>query len=274
MQLPITLTVGDVYRRRDLHNALGGQGQGGISTPRRWPVILLFTNERGQEFGYQDRWGPAGTFLYTGEGQKGNMQWVRGNSALRDHAKSVKDLAMFSETESAHHRFVGYFDCIAWSLEQRPDVTGSTRLAIVFELAPMQSVDSGSAYEVEVETSVNLTDLRRRAFEAAESDPTTASRVTHREYRRRSKAVAEYSRARANEACESCKQAAPFQTTHGTAYLEVHHILRLADDGPDDPNYVAAICPNCHREIHHGVSGDSKNEELKEYVTYLESGAR
>lgn len=39
----------------------------------------------------------------------------------------------------------------------------------------------------------------------------------------------------------------------GEPYLEVHHVLRLADDGPDDIFHVAAVCPNCHREAHHGV---------------------
>jgi hypothetical protein len=34
--------------------------------------------------------------------------------------------------------------------------------------------------------------------------------------------------------------------------LEPHHIRRLGDGGPDDPRFMGAVCPNCHREIHHG----------------------
>jgi len=56
MNLPIDLVPGSAYRRSDLHDALGGQRQGGISTPARYPVILLFSSHRGAEFGYEDGW--------------------------------------------------------------------------------------------------------------------------------------------------------------------------------------------------------------------------
>ena len=45
---------GQVYRRRDLHDQYGGQQQGGISTPANYPIILLFTCESGQQYGYAD----------------------------------------------------------------------------------------------------------------------------------------------------------------------------------------------------------------------------
>lgn len=45
-------------------------------------------------------------------------------------------------------------------------------------------------------------------------------------------------------------KAAPFQRKDGTPYLEPHHIQRLADEGPDHPKWVGAVCPSCHREIH------------------------
>ena len=37
-----------------------------------------------------------------------------------------------------------------------------------------------------------------------------------------------------------------------TPYLEVHHIIRLADDGDDSVENAIALCPNCHREAHFG----------------------
>jgi len=30
----------------------------------------------------------------------------------------------------------------------------------------------------------------------------------------------------------------------------VHHIIPLADGGPDTLENVAALCPNCHRKMH------------------------
>lgn len=51
-----------------------------------------------------------------------------------------------------------------------------------------------------------------------------------------------------------------------TPYLELHHIKRLADDGLDHPDWVAAICPNCHRRIHSGMDGPEWNARLAEQV--------
>jgi 5-methylcytosine-specific restriction protein A len=67
---------GQIYRRRDLHHQFGGQQQGGISTPSRFPIILLFTGDSGARYGYHDGWQADGLFLYTGEGQRGDMHFV------------------------------------------------------------------------------------------------------------------------------------------------------------------------------------------------------
>jgi 5-methylcytosine-specific restriction protein A len=56
-------------------------------------------------------------------------------------------------------------------------------------------------------------------------------------------------------------------------YLEPHHIRRLTDGGPDDPRAMGAVCPNCHREIHHGTDGQKRNLELQARVTRKETAA-
>ena len=58
---------------------------------------------------------------------------------------------------------------------------------------------------------------------------------------------------RAKGSCEKCKKPAPFiRRTDGNPYLEVHHKHMLADGGEDTVANAIAICPNCHREAHHG----------------------
>ena len=59
---------------------------------------------------------------------------------------------------------------------------------------------------------------------------------------------------RANGTCERCRKPAPFiRKSNGAKYLEVHHIVPLSEDGLDTVHNVLALCPNCHREVHHGV---------------------
>lgn len=82
----------------------------------------------------------------------------------------------------------------------------------------------------------------------------------------RSSAVREYALARADGKCELCGEAAPFLKSNGEPYLEVHHVHELGEGGADHPSLVAAICPTCHREIHHGQRGEQLNELLQERV--------
>ena len=87
----------------------------------------------------------------------------------------------------------------------------------------------------------------------------------------RSAIVRNYVLARAKGHCEACGTPAPFKTTRGRSYLEPHHIRRLSDGGPDDPRFMGAVCPNCHREIHYGAEGVSLNAQLQEAVNNKES---
>jgi len=58
---------------------------------------------------------------------------------------------------------------------------------------------------------------------------------------------------RANGVCEKCKKTAPFlRDNDRTPYLEVHHIISLADNGDDTVENTIALCPNCHRQAHYG----------------------
>lgn len=55
----------------------------------------------------------------------------------------------------------------------------------------------------------------------------------------------------ANGHCECCGQEAPFTGNDGLPFLEVHHVVHLADNGPDTVDNAVAICPNCHRALHY-----------------------
>jgi len=62
--------------------------------------------------------------------------------------------------------------------------------------------------------------------------------------------VAEHAKRRAKGICELCNQPAPFKNPDGDPYMETHHIIWLANGGPDTIENTAALCPNCHRKMH------------------------
>lgn len=76
---------------------------------------------------------------------------------------------------------------------------------------------------------------------------------------------------RAQGHCELCGQPAPFKDKDQEPYLESHHITMLADDGADTPENTAALCANCHRELHFGADRHTKTEQLRAIVAAKES---
>ncbi|MEB2604822.1 HNH endonuclease [Burkholderia cenocepacia] len=53
--------------------------------------------------------------------------------------------------------------------------------------------------------------------------------------------------------CQGCGNPAPFERkATGRPYLEVHHVVPLAEGGDDTVSNAIALCPNCHRERHYG----------------------
>lgn len=259
---------GRVYnRRRDIHDRFAGQQQGGIITPSSHNLVIVITGEEGAAHGYADRQLPDGVFEYFGEGQRGDMEMVRGNKHIRDHAENGRDLLLFRKTAEGL-RFEGPYVCEGHHTEPAPDTEGAMRNAIVFELRPLSAIVEAIEGDELPSASEPLEELRIRAMEAARSAPSRGERTTT--LFERSKAVRDYVFARAEGNCEHCGQPAPFITPKGRPYLEAHHIRRMTDGGPDDPRYVIAICPNCHRRAHYGLDARARNEKMQRYVSAIE----
>lgn len=66
---------------------------------------------------------------------------------------------------------------------------------------------------------------------------------------------------RAKGVCELCGQRG-FTTASGSIYLETHHVVSLADDGPDHESNVVAICPQDHRRAHFAAERDAISARL------------
>lgn len=69
--------------------------------------------------------------------------------------------------------------------------------------------------------------------------------------------------------CELCGTSSPFSKAGGEPYLEVHHVVMLSEGGPDTIDNAAALCPNCHRHLHHGRDAVQRVEVLYAKVKRL-----
>lgn len=267
--------VGKVYKRKeDIHDVYEGQRQGGISTPSKHPIVLVFTSDTGEKYGYQDQFRPDGLFWYTGEGQVRNMKMIRGNKAIRDHEKHGKQLHIFEYVKNAYVRYIGEAQYVDHHIEERLDREDNTRSAIIFHLALLPFVKNtiGEPKEVyerksKLSRKIPLDELRKLALQAVANKATTKQVINNTAMR--SEAIKLYTLKRSQGICEGCKVAAPFQGRDGP-FLEIHHLRRLGDGGPDHPANVIALCPNCHRHVHYGKDGSAYNKKLTDIVNEIE----
>ena len=262
--------IGKEYKRKEeIHGLYGGQAQGGISTPKNYPVIFLFTSNAGEQHGYEDEYRDDGIFWYTGEGQVGDMKMTSGNKAISEHAQNKKIIHIFEYTRKAYVRYVGTAECLGHHQESRPDREGNRRMVYVFHLDIDSVGAQGKISEPKpVYESRELKHFKNKGIKelreiAMSSVPLNLSLKEKREIAYyRSQAIRLYVIARSKGICEGCNTLAPFETKYGP-FLECHHLHRLADGGPDHPCNVVALCPNCHRRAHFSIDAKSFNLALK-----------
>ena len=124
--------VGNIYRRSQIHDQYGGNRQSGISVSAENPYIFIFSGQSGHQHGYKDQWENESVFSYTGEGQAGDMQFVRGNLALKEHIEKGKRVFLFIQGQKAFVTFETELELIDFDFFQGIDREGKNRESIKF----------------------------------------------------------------------------------------------------------------------------------------------
>lgn len=273
-----SLSVGGVYSRSDIHGRFAGNRQKGISVSTKESVILLFhTKEPSRQF-YADGVDEDGVYWFSGEGRLGDMQWSSENSQLREAAETPRSLLMFERYRRAGGlwRFHGEMFCLGHKEVTQLDEKGNLRRAFVFALAKIVDASSQGPFDNETlaeASSVSFESLRELALGAQTGAGNVAQRMSMKTFFLRSAAIRRYALQRATGICEGCHEPAAFEASWGP-YLEVHHLTRLADGGPDHPDRVAAVCANCHRRCHLGTDRVAYNALVSKAIVLKECEQR
>ena len=209
-----------------------------------------------------------------GVGQQGEMEFVRGNAAILNHIDKGNDLHLFAQSKKGFVRYICQMICTGYHYQAGSDTTGRTRRMIVFELTPLELFSDALLIGTEPlaepdQPQLSLDDLRGKAI--ANARPATNAVERRALYYQRSQSIKAYALRRARGNCEGCGVIAPFQTSDGQPYLEVHHIRRSSDGGPDHPRWVVAICPNCHRRAHYAQDAEAYNDHLSKVAQKQET---
>ena len=266
---------GHLYRRRALHAEFGGSYQSGISFSVQAPVVFLFTGESGEKHGYRDGWQEDGTYHYSGEGQVGDMTFTRGNLAIRAHLDDGRGLYLFERVArpTGHVRFIGQMLYAGHRLVPGvPDRDGTARTAIVFVLAPVSAGtdsdadDDADRYDDEIPPDDEPPDRIAAATGQRIAEDAPTYRLTDSSPRDQrvwtGRATRNHVLRRSGGRCEGCTAEAPFRRPDGRPYLEPHDLRMGSDQDLGGPEHVVALCPTCHRRVHHGEDGLAYNQLL------------
>lgn len=283
--MSLTFVIGREYKRPKLMEFVGSQQhQSGVLWGPREPGCVICTSggRHGKKVGYLDQPLADGSWYYFGQGRAGNQTLA--NSANAKLAGGDRSVLLFTTREPSAKEvkanesyrklftFRGAFNVVEHTFLVAADGPRAGDSLIRFHLVPVDEDGHDATVEplggAQDPTALRLALAPKAASGAA---PTSWSLA---EYRLRSAAVHRYAILRADGSCEACRKVAPFMRDDGQPYLEVHHINRLADDGPDAPENVAALCPNCHRAAHHSKDRDGMRARLASYVLEAEEAMK
>lgn len=273
--------IGAEYFRSELLSFLGSkQAQSGISWGAIHPDCVIVTSggKHSISAGYDDVRDIDGSWTYIGQGAKGDQDpRLFSNKILIDGEHSV---LLFSTREptlnevklwSSHqkrYRFEGIFGVRGWEYFIPSSGKRANDKLLLFHLVPAKNIYYGwelEKQEVEEDDLSNL-DLYKIKESLRNNGLPYTGMLSPKEYKRATANIRKYAMLRGNGFCEYCNCPAPFKDANGFPYLEIHHLHRLADDGPDSPANVAALCPNCHRMAHFGQNKAQMGSTLKMIV--------
>jgi len=264
---------GQEYSRAEVQRFVGGNAQAGIFYAASGPSIaVLDVVHRRQATGYANVWLTPDVFEYAGQGLVGDQELTGANERLLQHAEDGRDLYLFTQLRRGGVlRFDGEMvveDC----QPRRVERNGRQDRVYFFRLRRVESIEVAveNMLVTEVAADLPLAELRKRAQEAAHVPKDDAQRRLRNIYRR-AYDVSAYVLARAGGVCEGGGEPAPFIRADGRPYLEAHHIDKVGDGGPDAPDRVIALCPNCHRRAHFGVDAVSLNSTYRQIVADKEA---
>lgn len=139
-------------------------------------------------------------------------------------------------------KFIYKLDCVDDGLDDWRDYRAGDYIS-------KEKVDLQETKKVKSSLVLPFKDLSKKI--ANKKGKPIKSKVYSEQYIRDPHVVA-FALKRSQGVCELCGKDAPFFKESGEFYLEVHHLIPLSSEGEDNPSNVSALCPNCHRMLHHG----------------------
>jgi 5-methylcytosine-specific restriction protein A len=273
--------VGEQFKDRvDIWSFFGGQWVQGVTKFESEEVVNVFFDEDGPYADEIDH--ETGAVEYRGKGLSGEQKLTEGNELLENARLSKSAIRFWYKPSKGIWVFKNWAVVIDRDNIEEEDVNGNLAKRFLWYLEPVISdhkdlwpteLIQSPAREISneevilVKNSKNLlADYAKIAKELEENPTTVSTNIKPRPPQpRRRKRAKDIVIARAEGLCENneCTGMPPDVKKDGTPLFQVDHIVQLSDGGPDQPDNMIALCPNCHTAKTLGKNRNEMTRRLK-----------
>ena len=271
------LVVGNIYTNNEIASTFKCSNMGGMRRSKETNSLVLIAKHNNPI--YDDQWTEEGILNYTGMGTENDqsIEFAQNKTLTIAKREGIK-VYLFESYKDNEYYYSGEVELYGSPYQsEETDINGNMRKVVKF---PLKRVDPSKTVivdikDIEKSEQEKIKEVRKNNVEEIKVRAKTAesNKVFTKEvkttYRERNQYIAEYTKERAKGICDLCGEEAPFKDKSGRPYLESHHVITLADNGPDAIYNTVAICPNCHRKIHVLNKKEDMEKLAKVIMKYL-----
>lgn len=266
------LIIGNIYSNNEIASTFKCSNMGGMRRSTSTNSLVLIAKHINPL--YDDQWTEEGILNYTGTGTVGDQRISFGqNKTLATAKQKNVKVYLFESYKENEYYFCGEVELYGNIFTSRElDAEGNLRNVLKFPLRRIDDINKTIINIEDIENSVKEKAKIVRGLSQEEIkekvkniESSTVTKEVKTVYRERNQFIAEYTKIRANGICDLCGKEAPFMDKNGKPYLESHHVITLANGGPDAIYNAVAICPNCHRKIH-VLNNKADTEKLEKVI--------
>lgn len=252
------LIVGEKYSNSEIANTFKCSNMGGMRRSHVTNSLVLIAKHNNPL--YDDQWSDDGILNYTGMGTTGDQSIsFSQNKTLAIALKEGIKVYLFESYVDNEYYYAGEVELSGTIFTaDEVDAEGNIRKVIKYPLrrkdkkaniiVDIEAIEQSEKEKIKEVQKHSVEEIKEKAKSIETKD--VSSKEVKTVYRERNQYIAEYTKDRAKGICDLCGKEAPFKDKNGRPYLESHHVITLADGGPDGIYNTVAICPNCHRKIH------------------------
>ena len=269
--------IGNTYTNNEIASTFKCSNMGGMRRSKETNSLVLIVKHTNPL--YDDQWTEDGILNYTGMGTKGdqNIEFAQNKTLAIAKSESIK-VYLFESYKDNEYYYNGEVEVIGpITTAKEVDIEGNIREVLKYPLKVKEENKKVVINEESLKNSIEIKEkeIKKLSYDELKKSALKVKNITYAKeivttYRDRNPIISQYTKRRANGYCDLCSNKAPFENKNKEPYLESHHIINLAEGGPDVIYNTVALCPNCHRKMH--ILNDKKDLQklVKKVYEYIQ----